>query len=223
MALRDQIIFYQIDKLGTPHLACGFDKSDWTEVQKLIHETVTDSKLDVAVFTLKTPLESTTLGDHITAVDLQNAQTTDTGINQILTWARKQSHPPSSHLQGLARDVWRMWNPFDELTIRHANLCRKHENFKTGQTIVQQVVPPALVQSILHSLHSDYTSACLGVTKTLEKVRSRFYWPGHKRDVEVFVASCFVCQKLNSPMKKYIHSLWAWKPSFLFSTVSTDY
>ena len=82
-----------------------------------------------------------------------------------------------------------MWNPFDELTIRHGILCRKYENLKTDQMIFQQVVPPALVQKILHFLHSDHTSVHLGVTKTLQKVRSCFYWPGDKRDVEVFVAS----------------------------------
>ena len=141
-----------------------------------------------------------------------------------MTWVRKQSRPPRSHLQRLPRDVWKMWNLFDELTIRHYIFCRKHENLKTGQMIFQQVVPLALVQNILHSLHSDHTNAHLGVTaKTLEKIRSRFYWPGYKRDVEVFVASCFVCQKRNSPTKKHIHSLRAWKPSFLFSTVGTDF
>ena len=116
-----------------------------------------------------------------------------------------------------------MWNLFDELTIRHDILCRKHENLKTDQMIFQQVVPPALVQNILHSLQSDQTSAHLGVTKTLEKVVSRFFWPGYKRDVEVFVASRFVCQKRNSPTKKHNHSLRAWKPSFPFSTVSIDF
>ena len=155
-------------------------------------------------------------------MDLQKAQTTDTGIIQVLTWVRKQSRVPRSHLQGLPRDVWKMWNLFDELTIRHGILCRQYENLKTGQMIFQQVVPPALVQNILLALHSDHTSSQLGVTKTSEKLRSRFYWPGHKRDVEVFVASCFVCQKRNSPTKKHIHSLRAWKPSFPFSTVGID-
>ena len=89
--------------------------------------------------------------------------------------------------------------------------------------IFQQVVPTALVELILHRLHSDHTSAHLGVTKTLEKVRSRFYWPGYKRDVEVFVASCFVCQKRNSPTKKHIDSLRAWKPNFPFSMVGIDF
>ena len=175
------------------------------------------------VFTLKTPLQRITSGDQTTAVDIQKAQITETGNNHVLTWVRKQSRPPRSHLQGLPRNVWKMWNLSDELTIRHGNLCREHKNLETGQMIFQQVVPPALVQNILHFLHSHHTSGHLGVTETLEKVRSRFYWHGYKRDVEVFVAICFVCQKRNSPTKKYIHSLRAWKPSFPFSTVGIDF
>ena len=174
LALRDHMIFFRIHKLGIPHLSCGLDKLDWTEVQKPIHETFRDSKLELTAFTLKTPLERTTSGDLNTEIDLQKAQTTDTGIKEVLTWVRKQSRPPRSHLQGLPCGVWKMWNLFDELTIHHGILCRKHENLKTDQMIFQQVVPPALVQNILHSLHSDHTSAHLGVTKTLEKVRSHF-------------------------------------------------
>ena len=161
-----------------PHLSYGSDKLDWTEVQKIFHETFRDSKLELTVFTLKTPLERTTFGDQTTAVDLQKAQTTDTGINQVLTSLRKQSRPPRSHLQDLLRIVWKLWNLFDELAIRHGNLCRKNENLKTGQMIFQQTVPPASVQNILHSLQSDHTSAHLGVMKTSEKVCSHFYWPG---------------------------------------------
>ena len=88
--------------------------------------------------------------------------------------------------------------------------------------IFQEVVPTALVQDLLHSLHFDHTSAHLGVTKILEKVRSGFYWPDYKRDVEVSVASGFVCQKCNNPTKKRIHSLRSWKPSLPFWTVGID-
>ena len=223
LVLCDQMNFYRIDRLGVPHLSCALNKLGWIEVQKIIHETFRDSKLELTVFTLKTPLERTTSGDQTPPVDLQEAQTTETGINQVLTWVRKQSHPPRSRLQFLPRDVWKMWSLFDELTIRQGNLCRKHEKIKTDQMIFQQVVPPELVQNILHSLHSDHTRAHLGVTKTSEKVRSRFFWPGYKRDVEMFVASCFVLQKRNSPSKKYNHRLWALKPSFSFSTVAIDF
>ena len=142
---------------------------------KKIQETFRDSNLELTVFTLKTPLERTTSADQTTTVNLQKAQTSDTGINQVLTWVRKRSRPPRSHLHGLPRNVWKMWNLFDELTIRPGNLCRKNENWSNGLSTSR---PPALVQNILHSLHFDHTSAHLGVTKTLEKERSRFYWPG---------------------------------------------
>ena len=45
--------------------------------------------------------------------------------------------------------------------------------------------------------------AHLGITKILEEVRSRFYWPGHKPDVELFVASCCVSQKNHSLEETY--------------------
>ena len=99
--------------MGISHLSCGLDKLDWTEVQKTIHEKFRDSKPKLTVFTLKTPFERPTSGDQTTEVDVQKAQTSDTGINEELTWLRKQSRPPCSHLQGLSHYVWKMWNLFD--------------------------------------------------------------------------------------------------------------
>ena len=39
----------------------------------------------------------------------------------------------------------------------------------------------------------------------------------------MIVACCFICQKRNSPTKKHIYSLRAWKPSFSFSTIGIDF
>ena len=76
---------------------------------------------------------------------------------------------------------------------------------------------------ILKSIHSSTTAAHLGVTKTLEKLRARFYWPGHKKDVGVFVSSCLVCQQRNSPKQKHRHSLVNWPPSFPFAHIGIDF
>ena len=86
--------FYRIDKLGIPHLSSGLDKLDWTEVEKIIHKTFRDSKLDLIVFTMTTPLEGTTTGDQTTPVDLEKTQTTDTGVNQLGTQAISSSPFP---------------------------------------------------------------------------------------------------------------------------------
>ena len=73
------------------------------------------------------------------------------------------------------------------------------------------------------SIHSSTTAAHLGVTKTLEKLRTRFYWPGHNKDVSVFVSSCLVCQQRNSSKQKHRHSLVNWPSSFPFAHIGIDF
>ena len=39
----------------------------------------------------------------------------------------------------------------------------------------------------------------MGAAKTLAKVRARFYWPGQKRDVEMWCKSCATCNSRKAP------------------------
>ena len=129
--------FYRIDKLGLRHLSSGLDELDGTEVQKKFPRNIPGIKPRTNHFFLEIPPKRRTAGDHSSAMDLQKTQINDTGINQVLTWVREQSRPPRSHLHGLPRAVWKLWELFDEPTNRHGILCRKHEILKTSQ-----MVPP---------------------------------------------------------------------------------
>lgn len=40
----------------------------------------------------------------------------------------------------------------------------------------------------------------MGIAKTLGKLRQRFYWPGHKADVERWCTSCKSCEAINSSL-----------------------
>ena len=102
-------------------------------------------------------------------------------------------------------------------------MCRSFEDSSTGQSHLQQVVPTILRFKILESIHSSTTAAHLGVTNSLEKLRARFFWPGHKKDVSVFVSSCLVCQQRNSPKQKHRHSLVNRPPSFPFAHIGIDF
>ena len=62
--------------------------------------------------------------------------------------------------------------------------CRQH---------LQLILPQELVPTVLEALHSCPTAGHLGVTKTLQKVRSRFYWPAQRRDVEDWCRACDNC------------------------------
>lgn len=58
------------------------------------------------------------------------------------------------------------------------------------------------IKLVLESLHDEPMSGHLGIEKTLQSVRQRFFWKGMKADVNDFVASCVVCQKVKPSKKK---------------------
>ena len=56
------------------------------------------------------------------------------------------------------------------------------------------VIPDLLREEFIHAMHDERSSGHLGVTKTFNRLRRRFYWPGMYKDVEKYVASCLDCQ-----------------------------
>ncbi|UYV78619.1 hypothetical protein LAZ67_16002183, partial [Cordylochernes scorpioides] len=57
------------------------------------------------------------------------------------------------------------------------------------------VVPRHLRPEILRNLHDSPTSGHLGFTKTYDRIRKKFYWPGMYRNVRKYVAHCPDCQR----------------------------
>lgn len=57
----------------------------------------------------------------------------------------------------------------------------------------QLVLPPPLRYDVLVHAHDDLTGGHLGTSKTYEKLKDRFYWPGMYKDIEHWVLSCIDC------------------------------
>ena len=57
----------------------------------------------------------------------------------------------------------------------------------------------ALVKIVLQECHDSPSGGHLAMTKTLEKIRSRFYWPGQHKDVEDWCKGCEMCASRKSP------------------------
>lgn len=63
----------------------------------------------------------------------------------------------------------------------------------SNREIYQAIVPDCERRNVLEMCHD--TSGHLGVTKTLAKIRQRYYWPGLQRDVHQYIAGCDTCTK----------------------------
>lgn len=68
-----------------------------------------------------------------------------------------------------------------------------------GNDIFQAVIPARERRKVLYFCHDFKGSGHLGHKKTLEKVRSKYYWPGCRKDVRTYVAGCETCSKRKSP------------------------
>ena len=54
---------------------------------------------------------------------------------------------------------------------------------------------------VLHVLHNSPSAGHIGVSKTLKKVRRRFYWHGMREDVENHIRRCGPCAQVNDASK----------------------
>lgn len=51
-----------------------------------------------------------------------------------------------------------------------------------------------MIGEILFAHHAEPLFGHLGITKTLDKIRCRYYWDGLQKDVEAYVKGCPDCQ-----------------------------
>ena len=101
-----------------------------------------------------------------------NQSSTDLGTQASSSTPFSPTGSPSQCIEAL-ESIWRVNNLSEQLLPE----AGKPQN---GQMVFQRLDPPAFNHKILQFLHSDHTSNHPRFTKTFEKVRPRFSWPGPK-------------------------------------------
>ncbi|XP_077563529.1 uncharacterized protein LOC144179163 [Haemaphysalis longicornis] len=84
---------------------------------------------------------------------------------------------------------------------REEILYRKYRD-RRGVEYDQLVVPQVYRQDLLRLAHGNSWLGHLGIRKTKDRLLQEYYWPGCFRDVENFVRTCDVCQRVGKPGDK---------------------
>ena len=136
-------------------------------------------------------------------VDLLQQQQADPDLPQMINWLKTDTLPVQFP-RHVSHRLQTLWSQRQQLVLRNDLLYRQWEDVphRGACKRLQLVLPPALVPVVLEELHDSTTGGHLGVTKTLEKVRQRFYWTGQRRDVEDWCRCCPLCISRKSPSKK---------------------
>ncbi|CAG2254318.1 unnamed protein product [Mytilus edulis] len=119
-----------------------------------------------------------------TAQEVLEAQRADSELEFVI--AMLKSHvekPPFSHVSGQSSVIKAYWNMWEQLELVDDVLYRKWFRLETDEISRLVMAPKELRQKILTLAHDDVSGGHLGITKTVQKVRQRFYWVNLQSDV----------------------------------------
>ncbi|XP_061093063.1 uncharacterized protein LOC133125281 [Conger conger] len=138
----------------------------------------------------------------LTAIDTgewRRKQEEDADIRPVLTWVAAQHQPRLEEIGLCSRATKGLWSMFPNLRLCDGVLQRGWKDAATGETLWQVVVPRALRETVLQSVHGAPGSGHFGVSKTLRRLRQGFYWGQHGRDVGDYCRRCDSCTARKGP------------------------
>ena len=117
---------------------------------------------------------------------LRSAQMDDAQLKPIMEALERQMAMPLDTPPGLQR-----------AQLHNGVLCRQYKKCSSQEEFTQFVVPTSLREVACRQVHD--CSGHLGINKTMERLKERFYWPGYESDIKDWLQGCELCQRRNPP------------------------
>ena len=134
--------------------------------------------------------------------DWQKAQASDPSIAPILRAKLAGKKPVGDAVQRLSRESRQLLEMWEQLRVEDRVLLREFRNPTSSLIRKQIIVPKSVRDSILSELHSGVSGCHLGEKKTLARLKQRYYWPGHWKDVHIFCQACQECATRKMPVPR---------------------
>lgn len=134
--------------------------------------------------------------------NLIQIQEKDPILDILRCWKRENKKPTWSDVAGKSIELKYYWNRLDSLILKDDMLCRRWESDDGREIQFHVVIPRTLVSFVLKELHDSVTGGHLGITKTLSRVKRRFFWHGMRNDIEQWCKKCDVCASRKRPAKQ---------------------
>jgi hypothetical protein len=132
---------------------------------------------------------------------VKDAQHEDTDLKKVIEWVKAEERPSFRDISLAGSQLKNLWAQFNCLKLSNGKLTRSCK-LPCGEQVTQLVVPPALRREIFEFLHTSHLGGHMGISKTIAKLRRRFYWPGYREDVIRWCQWCDKCQKRNPSTQK---------------------
>ncbi|KAJ8961386.1 hypothetical protein NQ318_014631 [Aromia moschata] len=128
--------------------------------------------------------------DGWSSEELKKSQKKDSDLKLIRNWVKNGVRPTWQEVSRYGTTIKGYWAQWNSLCLRDGLLHRKWESPDGVSAVYQLVLPKARIHQVLEELHSSPSGGHFGVTRTLARVRDRFYWVNCRRDVEEWCKRC---------------------------------
>ncbi|RXN10943.1 Retrovirus-related Pol polyprotein from transposon 412 [Labeo rohita] len=134
---------------------------------------------------------------HLSPSEIQRAQLADPCIREVITQIRTGETPSRTVCDALPRLPY-LLRERERLEFHDGVLYRKRS--VADKVMHQLVLPEEYHSDVLRHLHDDLGH--MGIDRTLDLVRNRFYWPKMASDVEHKIRTCGRCIRRKVPPEK---------------------
>ncbi|KAJ8953809.1 hypothetical protein NQ318_006657 [Aromia moschata] len=137
--------------------------------------------------------------DEWSSEEMMKSQKKDNDLRLIRNWVKNGVRPTWQEVSRYGTTIKGYWAQWNSLCLRDGLLHRKWESPDGVSAVYQLVLPKARVHQVLEELHNSPSGGHFGVTRTLARVRDRFYWVNCRRDVEEWCKKCDLCSAKKGP------------------------
>jgi transposase InsO family protein len=130
---------------------------------------------------------------RMTASDWRREQSKDIILKRLLFWVNKKTNPSRMERLKETLDVRHALREFNRLVLREGVLYRTRRETKQGKVLYQLMLPKSYHGNAMHGLHDSVGH--LGVDRTLDFLRQRFFWSHMADDVTAYIKSCKRCSR----------------------------
>ncbi|KAJ8948302.1 hypothetical protein NQ318_020789 [Aromia moschata] len=139
--------------------------------------------------------------------ELLRDQESDPNLKPIVNWKKEDRKPTWEEVSRYSPTVKSYWAQWKSLVLSDGLLKRVLEKSDGTEERKHLIVPRNRVPEVLEEIHNGSTGGHLGVTKTLGKVRERFYWVNCTTYVKEWCNKCVVCAFLHLVLLAYRSSV----------------
>ncbi|KAJ8945288.1 hypothetical protein NQ318_002745 [Aromia moschata] len=133
---------------------------------------------------------TTAVNDDWQSEKVLKDQENDPNLKPIVNWKKEDRKPTWEEVSRYSPTVKSYWAQWNSLVLSDGLLKRVLEKSDGTEERKQLIVPRNRVPEVLEEIHNGSTGGHLGVTKTLGKVRERFYWVNCTTDVKEWCKKC---------------------------------